>query len=65
MFMHYCNCRMCLKILFSVHVTMEKTHQTAECTACILHVQIKLFEDGGHPHHQEQQLQLLSEWDPY
>jgi hypothetical protein len=47
---------MCLKILFSVHVTMEKTHQTGECTACILPVQSKLVEGGGYPHYQEQQL---------
>jgi hypothetical protein len=56
---------MCLKILFSVHVRMEKTHQTAERTACILHVQSKLVEGGGYPRYQEQQFKLLSEWDPY
>jgi hypothetical protein len=44
---------------------MEKTQQTAEYTACILHVQSKLVEGGGYPHYQEQQLQHLSEWDPY
>jgi hypothetical protein len=65
MFRYYCNCRMCLKILFSAHVTMGKTHQTAVCTACILHVQSKLVEGGGYPRYQEQQYQLLSEWDPY
>lgn len=44
---------------------MEKTHQTAERTACILHVQSKLVEGGGYPRYQEQQFKLLSEWDPY
>jgi hypothetical protein len=65
MFRHYCSCSMCcLTILFSVHITMENTHQTVEYTACILHVQSKLIEGGGYPRYQEQQLQLLSEWDP-
>jgi hypothetical protein len=64
--MHYCNCMMyCSKILFSVHVTMEKTHQTAECTMCILHVENKLVEVEGYPCYQEHQPQLLREWDPY